>query len=130
MAKKSILAFIFLAIFANAPARDDFPRQSSLVALLASPTSFDGATVIIAGYVCRSGDHGYGLFLTRSDCDDLNYSNGVRLMVDLVQKKIPEGAALLTVEGRFKDLSQTIQTDEPFLWGVIEAYNLSGPSLP
>jgi hypothetical protein len=127
--RRIILCVVFLSLLEGLSAKEALPYRTSLIALLGNPSAFDNKPVIVTGYVCSDGGAGYGLFLTRSDCADVNYSNGIRLNVSRLSKAVPSSASLLTVEGRFKDWSQYVHTDEPFDWGEIEVRNISGRSM-
>ena len=125
-----LIFILFLMQFAlsSVMASDDAPKFTSMTALLASPRSFDGSKVILTGYVCGK-DRSRGIFLTRSDCVDENYSNGIKLDISKTSKKIPDKATLLTVEGVFKSWGDYFVVDEQFLWGEISVSNVSGRTL-
>ena len=120
------ILFAFFCVLPCAQAAE-LPRAVSLVSLLATPSQFDGADVIVTGYLCRAGTDQLGLFLTRADCDEANYSNAIG--VTEPSKQLPELPALLTVEGRFEDRTDRVFVDEEFIWGEIHATNVSGQTL-
>ena len=119
-----VLALALSAVQAETP-----PREVSLVSLLSVPSTYDGARVIVTGYLCKSGTTHPGLFLTRGDCTDANYANAIGLDLRDVKKQLPHLPALLTIEGMFKDRSSHVWVDDPFVWGEIHATNVSGGSL-
>ena len=112
---------------ASAGQAAEMPRDVSLVSLLAAPSQYDGVDVIVTGYLCRAGTSQLGLFLTRADCDDANYSNAIG--VSEPRKRLPKLPALLVVEGRFENRSDKVFVDEVFVWGQIHTTNISGRSL-
>lgn len=105
------------------------PSQVNLVSVLANPRAYDGKLIVVSGYLCRAQSEQFGLFLVRSDCGDANYSNAIEIDVSDIPKKLPSKPVLLTVEGRFSDRSLRVFVDENFVWGVIEASNISGRTI-
>jgi hypothetical protein len=102
----------------------------SLVALLADPSKYDGRDIIVFGYLCNDGVGRFGLFLTKIDCKEVNYSNAIKLNVQNLEKELPKRPSLLGVTGKFKDWSGLVHTDEPFQWGFIDVINMHGRDLP
>ena len=123
-----VLGTIVWLMCAAFPAHSgEIPRAVSLVSLLASPAQYNGANVIVTGYLCRNENNKFGLFLTRADCEEENFASAIEV-TDL-KKRLPVLPALLVVEGRFEDRSERVFTDEVFIWGVIQATNVSGRTL-
>ena len=125
----SLVAIFMLSYIAHASTDRELATSVSMVALLANPEKLDGKPVIVAGYVCKDPPRSIGLFLTRSDCIDINYSNAIRLDLSRVKYKIGDGPVLLTVEGRFESWAHLIHTDEPFFIGQIKVTAMSGRTL-
>lgn len=125
--KRAVL-FILLAL-CNDTVLAENVTQASLVAILANPSGHDGKLLVVSGYVCRAQSDQYGLFLTRSDCEDANYANAIEIDLSGLRKKLPTAPTLLTVEGRFQDRSRRAFVDESFVWGMIRASNVSGRSI-
>ena len=125
MKVSGVFVCLFLAI-CSVQAKE--VREVSLVALLATPTRYNGHNVVVTGYLCRADTKQLGLFLTRADCEEANFANAIG--VTEPKKRLPNLPSLLSVEGRFEDRTDRVFVDEVYIWGVIHATNVSGRSLP
>ena len=127
MARYILFSIILLYSSNTLAYEDDILVRTNMSMLLSRSTDFDNKRIHVTGYVCRSGTDVPGVYLGKSDCNDANYSNAIKMDISKVKRKvkITSKPVIADIVGLFKDWSQLYFVDENFTWGVIEVQRIN-----